>query len=174
MGMSLNDTIVEQHNHLDLWPRSQYTHHIYELVTRALDFLACDVSWWLTGRGSEDYPIPGSTPYDIKELEGILSHKLAVHVAGMGWIRKGCLLVTERFGARVRFVAVMAGAPLHIGSVTDKPCGKCHVFLDVCPMSAIKGVEYLACESREDRFDVNNCKDYRKEHACASVLLPAA
>jgi hypothetical protein len=84
MGTSLNDTIVEQHNHLDIWPRSQYTRHIYELVTRALDFLACDVFWYLTGRGFEAYPIPGSTLYDIKELEGTLSHKLAVHLAGVG------------------------------------------------------------------------------------------
>jgi epoxyqueuosine reductase len=166
LGMALNDTIVEEHNHSDPWPKSQYIHHIYEVVTRSLDFLAYDVSRWLTDRGFEAYPIPGSTPYDFKKLEGILSHKLAAHLAGVGWIGKSCLLVTERFGPRVRFVTVMTNAPLQTGTILDKPCGKCHVCVDACPVSAIKGVEYRAGEGRDVRFDAGRCRDYRKEHGC--------
>jgi len=166
LGMALNDTIVEQHHHADPWQRSQYIHHVYEVVTRALDFLAYDVSRWLTGRGFKAYPVPASTPYDPEKLEGILSHKLVAHLAGVGWIGKSCLLVTERFGPRARFVSIMTDAPLETGTVFDRPCGKCRVCADACPVKAIRGVEYRPGEGREVRFDAARCRDYRREHAC--------
>ena len=166
MGMRLCDPIVDQHSPNDPRQLSFYLHHVYEVVTRALDLLAYDVTRWLTGRGFKAYPVPGSTPFDLDKLKGIFSHKLAAHLAGLGWIGKSCLLLTDRFGPRVRFVSVLTDAPLETGSPLDRPCGKCHVCIDACPSKAFTGAEFRPEEGREVRFDVFKCSEYRREHPC--------
>jgi epoxyqueuosine reductase QueG len=166
LGMQLNNSIVDQHDPNEPRRQSLYWHHVYEVVTPALDFLAYEVTRWLTAQGFRAFPVPGSTPYNFNELKGIFSHKLAAHLAGTGWIGKSCLLLTDRFGPRARFVSVLTDAPLETGSVLDQPCGKCHVCVDACPVKAFTGAEFRAEEGRELRFDVSKCSEYRKDHPC--------
>lgn len=166
VGMQLNDAIVDQHHPEEPRRQSLYWHHVYEVVTRALDFLAYDLGRWLTDRGFKTLPIPASTPYHFDKLEGIFSHKLAAHLAGVGWIGKSCLLLTDRFGPRVRFASVLTDAPLATGSVIDKPCGKCHVCVDACPVRAFTGEEFRSGEGREVRFNAFKCSEYRRDHPC--------
>jgi len=166
MGMRLSDPIVELHSPDEPRGQSLYWHHVYEVVSRSLDFLAYDVTRWLTDKEWKAFPVPASTPYDPDKLEGIFSHKLAAHLAGLGWIGKSCLLLTDRFGPRVRFVTVLTNAPLKTGSALDRPCGRCHVCIDTCPVQAFTGSEFRTDEDREARFDVFKCSDYRREHPC--------
>jgi len=166
LGMQLNNSIVDQHSPNEPRRQSLYWHHVYEVVTPALDFLAYEVTRWLTAQGFRAFPVPGSTPYNFNELKGIFSHKLAAHLAGTGWIGKSCLLLTDRFGPRARFVSVLTDAPLETGSALDQPCGKCHVCVDACPVKAFTGAEFRAEEGREVRFDVFKCSEYRKDHPC--------
>ena len=166
MGIRLNDWIVDSHSPNETRRKSLYWHHVYDVVTQSLDFLAYDVTRWLNGRGFQAFPVPGSTPYDFEKLLGVFSHKLAAHLAGLGWIGKSCLLLTEPFGPRVRFVSVLTDAPLDAGSPMDKPCGKCHVCIDSCPVKAFTGMEFNLQEGREVRFDVFKCSEYRREHPC--------
>jgi epoxyqueuosine reductase len=166
MGMSLNDFIVEGHSPTEPRRQSLYWHHVYDVVTPALDFLAYDVSRCLKDRGFKTFPIPGSTPYNFEKLEGIFSHKLAAHLAGLGWIGKNCMLLTDCFGPRVRFVTVLTDAPLLTGSTIDKPCGKCQVCVNACPVKAFTGREFQADEPRENRFEAFKCSEYRREHPC--------
>jgi epoxyqueuosine reductase QueG len=166
MGMQLNNAIVDQYKPEEPRRQSLYWHHVYEVVSRALDFLAYDIERWLTERGFRALPVPASTPYDFGKLEGIFSHKLAAHLAGVGWIGKSCLLLTDRFGPRARFVSVLTDAPLETGSVIDKPCGNCRVCVDACPVRAFSGEEFRAGEGREVRFDAFKCSEYRRDHPC--------
>jgi len=166
IGMQLCDRIVEQHTPDEPRRHSLYWHHVYEVVSRVLDFLAYDVARWLIEKGFKAFPVPASAPYNFDELEGIFSHKLAAHLAGVGWIGKSCLLLTDRFGPRVRLVSVLTDAPLDAGTPFDRACGKCHVCVDTCPVKAFTGVEFRADEGREVRFDVFKCSEYRREHPC--------
>ena len=166
LGMRLSDPIVDQHSPDEPCRMSLYWHHVYEVVTRALDFLAYDVTRWLNAQGFRAFPVPGSTPYDFDKLKGIFSHKLAAHLAGVGWIGKSCLLLTDRFGPRARFVSVLTDAPLKTGIPLDQPCGKCHVCIDACPVKAFTGMDFRPEDGREARFDVSKCSDYRKDHPC--------
>jgi len=165
-GIRLNDAIVDQHDPKEPRRQSLYWHHVYEVVTRALDFLAFDLGRWLEDRGFKAFPIPASMPYNLEKLEGIFSHKLAAHLAGVGWIGKSCLLLTDRFGPRVRFVSVLTEAPLAAGSVVDKPCGQCHVCVDACPVGAFTGKEFHSGEGRDVRFNAFKCSEYRRDHPC--------
>ncbi len=166
LGMFLNDVIVESHSPDESRRDSLYWFHVYEVVTRALDQLSNYVSRWLSDQGFSTFPIPCSRPYNFQKLEGIISHKLAAHLAGLGWIGKNCLLLTDRFGPRVRFVTVLTDAPLQTGSPIDKPCGKCHVCFDACPVKAFTGKEFHEEDPRQVRFDALKCSEYRKEHPC--------
>ncbi len=166
MGLPLNDRIVETHSPLEARRDSLYWFHVYDVVTRALDALGYDISRWLDERGFCSFPIPGSTPYNFQKLEGIISHKLAAHLAGLGWIGKSCLLLTDAFGPRVRFITVLTDAPLQTGSPIDKPCGKCHACVDACPVTAFTGTEFRIEDPRPVRFDAFKCSAYRKERPC--------
>ena len=170
IGMRLCDAIVDQHSPDEPRRESLYWHHVYEVVTPALDFLAYDVARWLADRGFQTLPIPASTPYNFERLEGMLSHKLAAHLAGLGWIGKSCLLLTSQFGPRARFVSVLTDAPLETGSALDKRCGSCRICVDACPVSAFTGAEFEAAESREVRFDAFKCSEYRRDHPCGRCV----
>jgi epoxyqueuosine reductase len=170
MGMRLIDAIVDRENPNEDRKESLYWHHVYNVVTPALDFLAYDVARSLTDRGFKAFPIPASTPYNFQKLEGIISHKLAAHLSGLGWIGKSCLLLTKEFGPRVRFVTVLTDAPLEAGSALDKPCGKCRACVDACPVGAFAGVEFKPAEGREVRFAAPKCSEYRKTHPCGTCV----
>ena len=73
VGMQLIDSIVDLHRPDEPRRQSLYWHHVYEVVTPALDFLAYDLTRWLTGEGFKALPVPGSTPYDFDNLKGFFS-----------------------------------------------------------------------------------------------------
>jgi len=166
LGMRLNDTIVEHHSPDEPRLKSLYWHHVYDVVSERLNFLAYDVSRWLTDRGFEALPVPASTPYDFRTLQGIISHKLPAHLAGLGWIGKNCLLLTKEFGPRIRFITILTDAPLAEGTRIDKQCGECRICIDACPVNAFTDVEFNECDDVEVRFDTRKCSDHRSKHPC--------
>ncbi len=170
MAMCLNDAIVDAHDPAEGLRESIYWHHIYGVVTPALDVLAFDVSRWLTRRHFRTMTVPGSTPYDTKLLEGVVSHKLPAHLAGLGWIGKNCLLLTSAFGPRVRLVTVLTDAPLEAGSPMDRLCGSCRICVDACPADALSGTEFSPEDDREVLFDAFECSEFRREHACGRCV----
>jgi len=170
IGMRLCDAIVDRQDPDEARRESLYWHHVYDVVSPALNFLAYDVARWLAGQSFKALPVPASTPYNLEKLEGIFSHKLAARLAGLGWIGKSCLLLNERFGPRVRFVSVLTDAPLETGSTLDRKCGRCHVCVDACPVGAFTGVEFQATDRREIRFDAFKCSEYRREHPCGRCV----
>ena len=69
MGMGLCHPIIDHHSPDEPRDQSLYWHHAYEVVTRALDFLAYDVARWLIERGFNASPVPASMPYDPDNLK---------------------------------------------------------------------------------------------------------
>jgi epoxyqueuosine reductase len=166
IGMQLCNDIVDRHSPDEKREESFYWHHVYGVVSPLLDLLAQRVCRELQMQGSRAFPVPASMPYDRERLSGVFSHKLAAHLAGLGWIGKSCLLLTEEFGPRVRFVTVLTDADLTPGEPFDKKCGKCRVCVVSCPAQAITGREFRAADPREDRLDARACADYRQAHPC--------
>jgi epoxyqueuosine reductase len=166
IGMQINDTIVETHDPNEPRGKSLYWHHIYDVVSVQLNHLAFDVSRWLAGQGYETLPIPASMPYNLKKLQGVISHKLPAHLSGLGWIGKNCLLLSKEFGPRVRFATVLTDAPLAEDKATDKKCGKCTACIDACPVSAFTNTEFSPDEDVHVRFNTAKCSEYRSNHPC--------
>jgi epoxyqueuosine reductase QueG len=77
-----------------------------------------------------------ATTYDIdsQTLSTGLPHKTTATLAGLGWIGKCALLVTERYGSAIRLTAVLTEAELPCGEpVSRSRCGacadKCHFYI---------------------------------------------
>jgi epoxyqueuosine reductase QueG len=164
--MRLSDAILEGHDPAESQRESLYWHHVYGVVTPALDLLANDVARWLAARGYRALAVPASMPYNLPRLQGIFSHKLGARLAGLGWIGKSSLLLTEQFGPRVRFVTVLTDAPLETGSPMERGCGGCRICVDACPVGAFTGAEFRDTDELAVRFNAPQCSEYRRNHAC--------
>ena len=75
-----------------------------------------------------------------KTLATRLPHKTSATLAGLGWIGKSALLVTEKYGSSMRLNTVLTDLPLLTGKpVLESKCGKCKICFTLCPAKAITG-----------------------------------
>jgi epoxyqueuosine reductase len=136
-----------------------YRHHAYDVVNAALDQIALRVANVLQRAGYRALPIGASRRTDDARICGPISHKLAAHLAGLGWIGKSCLLVTPDHGPRVRWVTVLTDAPLApTGSSIESRCGDCRECVNACPVQAFTGRSFDPDEPREARYDARSCE----------------
>jgi len=137
-----------------------YHYFIYEVVNRRLNAIALDLANALESQGHAAYVVPASVALDRGRLMGLFSHKLAAHLAGHGFIGKSCLVVTPRFGGRVRWATVLTDAPLPADEPAEGECGACNACVEACPVHAFTGVEFRPEDPREVRFRAEQCEGY--------------
>jgi epoxyqueuosine reductase len=138
-----------------------YRHHCYDVINRRLDDLASRVGSALQRNGYRALPIPAAQRVNDERLCAVFSHKLAAHLAGLGWIGKSCLLVTPEVGPRVRWISVLTDAPLTpTGDPMLPRCGSCQACVEICPVHAFTGEPFRDHEPREVRYDARKCEQY--------------
>ena len=163
--------IVLQHAIVDQLPRREeravaveYKHHAYDVLNDRLDLIASRIASFLQQQGYKAFPIPASKRVDDERICAIISHKLAAHLAGLGWIGKSCLLITPKAGPRVRWVTVLTDSPLQpTGQPLDERCGDCQKCVEICPVGAFSGRPFREDEPRETRYDARKCENYFKD-----------
>jgi epoxyqueuosine reductase QueG len=165
VGIALLTTIVDQ-----LPQRAEpavalsYRHHCYDLINLRLDQITSRLSSELQGQGYQALPVAASQKVDDERLCGAFSHKLAAHLAGLGWIGKSCMLITPEVGPRVRWATVLTDAPLAItGEAQPERCGQCNLCVEICPVGAYTGQPFRQDEPREARFAAHKCYQYLSE-----------
>lgn len=164
IGVVMPLAIVDQlPQRMDKAAASAYRGHSYNILNRRLDELASRLSSTLQREGYRAFPIRASQMVDEVRLHGLFSHKLAAHLAGLGWIGKSCLLVTPDVGPRVRWASVLTDAPLPAGQPLAERCGECMECVTSCPAHAFTGRNFRASEPRESRFDVFECQGYLRQ-----------
>ncbi len=135
---------------LESAPNREYS-VTYNVVNRELDRMAFRVARFLQDKGYRALQVPASPPYDVSRNMGDLSHRHAGHLAGLGVFGKNSLLLSTKFGPRVRLVSVITDAPL----TADKPldldvCEECDKCIRACPAGALRGeriVDKLRCDA---------------------------
>ncbi len=174
-GIALPNAVV------DLLPRRSeravavnYQTHSYDIINQRLDLLTSQVSSLLQRQGWRAFPVPASKRVDDERICAVFSHKLAAHLAGLGWIGKSCLLVTPQIGPRVRWATVLTDATLPpSGEPLAERCGDCRECVDICPVHAFTGEPFRQGEAREVRYDAGKCDRYfnymKKKDADAAV-----
>lgn len=162
IGIALLDAIVDQ-----LPQRANpavsltYRRHAYDVVNQRLDYISSRLSSRLQKQGYRAFPVPASQRVDDERLCAVFSHKLAAHLAGLGWIGKSCMLITPEVGPRVRWATVLTDAPLEAsGEPMPVACGDCQECVDICPVDAYSGQPFRPEDPREVRFDAHKCRRY--------------
>ncbi len=165
IGIQLLDSIVDQLPHS--FERSvavSYKHHAYDIINLRLDLITSRLSSLLQKKGYKAFPVPASERFDDERICAVFSHKLAAHLAGLGWIGKSCLLITQEAGPRVRWATVLTDAPLKVtGQPSPNSCGKCTDCVDICPVSAFTGQAFREEDSRDVRYDARKCEKYLED-----------
>jgi len=135
--------------------------HCKEMQT---DRMANELASWLTAKGyaacsqsEANLEATGSYVLEIKATS--LPHKTIAGLAGLGWIGKHNLLVTEAFGSAISMCTVLTDAPLTtvLKSPTPSLCGDCTICMDICATNAIKGNAWNPDIEREELVDVFTC-----------------
>jgi epoxyqueuosine reductase len=73
-------------------------------------------------------------------------------------------LITKKHGPRVRFISVLTNAPLATNdNLLEQQCNDCVECVEVCPVKAFNGKNYVLGEPREERFDFLKCHNYFEE-----------
>lgn len=133
IGIALLNPIVDQlPNRAQKAAAIEYRHHAYDVINERLDSIASRLSSVLQKKGYRAYPVPAAKRVDDERICAIFSHKLAAHLAGLGWIGKSCLLITPAAGPRVRLATVLTDAPLvPSGQPMKEQCGGCQECIQV-------------------------------------------
>ncbi len=133
----------------------------YDRVNGLLNELCDTCAEFLTDAGHQAVPIKATLPneeIDFKTLSTALPHKTVARLAGVGWIGKCALLVTEEFGSAIRYSTVLTDARLSTGVPSEaSKCGDCSVCVAICPAAAPTGRGWKPGSNRDDFFDAQAC-----------------
>lgn len=88
-----------------------------------------------------------------------LPHKTVATRAGIGWIGKSALLVTEEYGSALRISSVLTNAELKAGTpVNSSRCGDCTICKNCCPGGAISGKIWSVGIDRDEFYHAFDCR----------------
>lgn len=138
----------------------------YHSINGKLDLLVTMGADFLKEKGFQAY---AQTVDEVKEFDvyrTALPHKTVATNAGVGWIGKCALLVTEEFGSAVRLSSFITDAELECGSpITKSKCGDCMACTNACPGNAVSGKMWSAQVDRDSFFNPLACRKKAREIA---------
>jgi epoxyqueuosine reductase len=157
IAVRLDPSIVSE---ISNGPTQRY-YQEYVRVNELLGQLCSQIASLLTTCGKWARAIEATTAnFDNGTLSMPVQHKTIATRAGLGWIGKSALLITEEYGSAVRLGSVLTDAELETGEpIVKSRCGECHKCVDFCPAGAITGSNWSLGAPRESMFDAFVCCD---------------
>lgn len=106
-----------------------------------------------------------------KTLRYSFSHKMIATRSGTGWIGKTDLLVTRKFGPRVRLASILmtAAVPVIAEPVNESLCGTCNICVESCPAKASTGKLWSTGIDRNEFFDPFRCRAYCRKISAEKI-----
>lgn len=97
--------------------------------------------------------------YNKKAKSSRLPHKTIGRLAGLGYIGKNNLLITEEYGCGFSMCTVLTDAPIITENhfLVSSKCGNCDICKTICPKSAIYGNKWSESGGRNATIDVFRC-----------------
>ena len=102
--------------------------------------------------------------FDIKTKSSTLPHKTIAVLAGLGWIGKNNLLITQDYGCSFCMCSVLTDAPIDVKTppLISSKCGECAICKQICPTNAILGNVWSKNCNRNMLIDVFRCESCLK------------
>ena len=124
--------------------------------------------------------IPPMAQSSEKDLAAPFSFKFAAVRAGLGWIGKNDVVITEKYGPRIRLCAVLIDGAFSYGEpVEESRCpADCRKCVDACPHKALYNVTWNIHTLRNEIIDYQLCNQKRslfiekhgRKNACGLCL----
>jgi epoxyqueuosine reductase len=142
---------------------SIYYHELYKTVNLLLDEKAYEISNYLTDKGYSSIYLPRDGYGDIEVLLekplAFFSHKHAAFLAGIGSFGLNNVLLTPKYGPRVRFTSIFTTAEIEGDPLPSKNlCTRCMLCAQSCPVGAIA----------TDSEDLGECPESIDKVSCAT------
>ena len=132
----------------------------YRLLDQRLDEIVLCGEQFLREQGFQAVANTMARMTKDEEWRTVLPHKTVATRAGLGWIGKSCLLVTETFGSAVRISSLLTDAHLPADMpVTESKCKDCTICVERCPAGVLTGALWEPSVSREELFDRFSCRE---------------
>lgn len=175
--MRLDPTVVRGLRH---GPTEDYREE-YRRVNAALDAATSTLAQALREHGFRAEALPATSdmrPHDAgrglardarggngdardRDRSACFPHKTAATQAGLGWIGKTALFVSNDFGPAVRLATVFTDLSLPFGTpVLEGRCGDCRACVDACPAGCGRDVRWRAGMPLSRLFDPDACRHY--------------
>lgn len=158
-GIRLSDAII---NEIDNVPTFSYFHH-YRTVNALIDYISLRVTCFLQEKGFSGYTIGASQsiPNAPIPYSGVFPHKTAAVMAGLGWIGKNGLLISNDYGPSVRLGTILTDMELVVNSLNyQNKCGDCRRCVDACPAMALTGDNSYPELERDTIVDAKACSEH--------------
>jgi epoxyqueuosine reductase QueG len=171
-AVALDTSIIKE---ISNGPTERY-YQEYKRINKFLVDLCKLAVEYLKSRGNRAVAIKPTVEgedLDYETLTTSLPHKTIATRAGLGWIGKSALLITEKYGAAVRLATVLTDAEFNVGIPVDKSrCGDCKKCVESCPGKAILGRNWELGLQREAIYDAFACCDAAKKLSKKADIPP--
>jgi epoxyqueuosine reductase len=163
IGKRLDDKVMDS---ITTGPTIDY-YDLYDQTNHQLTKLTSEISDELKSHHISCMPIQptiSDEEMDDKYYQTLtwdFSHKMAATRAGLGWIGKTGLFVSERFGPRLRLASILTNHPLNCSKepINKSRCGKCNLCVDACPATAATGQLWNKNVPRDEFFNAFKCRE---------------
>ena len=137
----------------------------YRIINEKLDMICSEIARYIEGEGYRALPIPASKILKGTNWRSFISHKAIARAAGVGWIGKSLLLITEEYGPRVRFASILTDMPLEPGDPYENKCGECRECIEACTAKALVDSYFRDYPRiREEFFRIDRCVELLKSY----------
>jgi epoxyqueuosine reductase len=165
MLMRLDPAVLRALHH---GPTDDYREE-YRRVNAALDAATATLATALREHGHRAEAIPATTATAAggngrgpgHDGGAPFPHKTAATQAGLGWIGKTALFVSNDFGPAVRLATVFTDLSLPVGTpILEGRCGDCRACVDACPAGCGRDVRWRAGMPLSRLFDAGACRHH--------------
>lgn len=160
LARKYDHTIIEE---MQSGPTPDYANH-YDAISLELAGTLKKMKMLLTELAIDFkgiLPLHSDKPFSDDYLNQNFSFKMAATRAGLGWIGKTGLLVTTKYGPRIKLGALLVDYPFEtIGTpITGSQCGSCTLCVTTCPAQAATGASWEVGLAPEPFYDPFKCRD---------------
>jgi len=138
----------------------------YHSINDKLNQLAMKCEMLLQKEGFAAYAQTTGRVHETESYHTPMPHKTVAVRAGLGWIGKCALLVTDQYGSAIRLTSVLTDAPLPADCpVARSKCGACKACFEACPAHAVTGILWEPGIERERMFHAPECREKARKIA---------